>query len=266
MKQPILFFSLLATHLVVIAQTPISDNSFLIEEAYNQEAGVVQHIVNFLPDKNFQHADGSFTQEWPVCSQRHQFSYMIPFQMEGSTGLSLNDLLINYRYQIVAEKKISIAPRFSVLFPTGKMNSESTTGLWGYQVNLPLSVVLTDKIVLHGNVGQSLAHSSSKYKEDEHLKVTTQAGNYGISFIYQVTNEFNLMCEAIHLTTVAGLASGIRLENNSTIISPGLRFAVNLSSGMQIVPGFAVPYDLQLKEHFYFLYLSVEHAFKKIKS
>ena len=30
-------------------EAPISDNSFLIEEAYNQEPGVVQHISNFSP-------------------------------------------------------------------------------------------------------------------------------------------------------------------------------------------------------------------------
>ena len=51
----------------------VQDNSFLIEEAYNQEAGVVQHIFNLRRqghDWSF-----AFTQEWPVGSQTHQFSY-----------------------------------------------------------------------------------------------------------------------------------------------------------------------------------------------
>src|SRR6185312_16420034 len=52
----------------------IQDNSFLIEEAYNQESGVVQHI------STFERADGgdwaySFTQEWPLGGIRHQLSY-----------------------------------------------------------------------------------------------------------------------------------------------------------------------------------------------
>jgi len=31
---------------------PIQDNSFLIEEAYNQEAGVVQHVNTFMRQRN----------------------------------------------------------------------------------------------------------------------------------------------------------------------------------------------------------------------
>ena len=55
----------------------VQDNSFLIEEAYNQEAGVVQHIANLRRqghDWNF-----VFSQEWPVLSQTHQFSYTVPY-------------------------------------------------------------------------------------------------------------------------------------------------------------------------------------------
>ena len=58
----------------------IEDNSFFIEEAYNQEARVVQHISTFsyvagaAPER-----DGSFTQEWPIGGQAHQLSYTIPY-------------------------------------------------------------------------------------------------------------------------------------------------------------------------------------------
>ncbi|HUS20121.1 MAG TPA: hypothetical protein VMZ25_10765, partial [Terriglobales bacterium] len=43
----------------------IEDNSFLIEEAYNQEHGVVQHIQSFTRTWNSQDWVYSFTQEWP---------------------------------------------------------------------------------------------------------------------------------------------------------------------------------------------------------
>lgn len=54
----------------------IQDNSFLVEEAYNQEPGVVQHIFN-LPSFFTAHAyeiTPSFTQGWPVFSQTRRFS------------------------------------------------------------------------------------------------------------------------------------------------------------------------------------------------
>lgn len=63
----------------------IQDNSFLVEEAYNQEAGVVQHILNISPDVGRNNNPGerewalNFTQEWPVFSQTHQFSYTVPY-------------------------------------------------------------------------------------------------------------------------------------------------------------------------------------------
>lgn len=54
----------------------IQDNSFFIEEAYNQEPGVVQHIFNLPIDftNGSREIAPSFTQEWPVFSQTHQFS------------------------------------------------------------------------------------------------------------------------------------------------------------------------------------------------
>jgi len=42
---------LLASHMVGQEVVHIADNSFLIEEAYNQEAGVVQHISNLVRDE-----------------------------------------------------------------------------------------------------------------------------------------------------------------------------------------------------------------------
>src|SRR4051794_6428190 len=43
----------------------IQDNSFFVEEAYNQERGVVQHISTFSRMWNSKDWAYSFTQEWP---------------------------------------------------------------------------------------------------------------------------------------------------------------------------------------------------------
>ena len=62
------------------ASLPIRDNSFLVEEAYNQESRVVQHIgvwSRFEPGGEHLF---SFTQEWPLAKQRHQLSYTLPLE------------------------------------------------------------------------------------------------------------------------------------------------------------------------------------------
>src|SRR5688500_3762967 len=90
----------------------IQDNSFLVEEAYNQGPGVVQHIFTAFGSVNKLRGDDDrewalgFTQEWPVISQTHQFSYTIPYSFIGSGGADVNgigDILLNYRLQLTME-------------------------------------------------------------------------------------------------------------------------------------------------------------------
>ena len=98
----------------------IEDNSYSIEEAYNQEDGVVQHISNgyytFSPSKDFMY---TFTQEWPVVSQKHQLSYTVGYSWLNSNKVNgFSDVLINYRYQLTRHDDfITIAPRISVILP-----------------------------------------------------------------------------------------------------------------------------------------------------
>ena len=63
----------------------IRDNAFLVEEAFNQEAGEVQHIFNWIQlwdgagagrTRDFLFA---FTMEIPLGSQAHQFSFTTQF-------------------------------------------------------------------------------------------------------------------------------------------------------------------------------------------
>ena len=74
-----LYFSVVAS----AQQEPIEvieDNSFFIEEAYNQEPGVVQHIFQALYSSGPRQRGWAFTftQEWPIYGQDHQFSYTVP--------------------------------------------------------------------------------------------------------------------------------------------------------------------------------------------
>ena len=90
----------------------IQDNSFFIEEAYNQEPGVVQHILNVPIDftNGSREIAPSFTQEWPVFSQTHQFSYTIPHVFtEEDNGME--DMRLNYRLQAFMEDKYTPGSR-----------------------------------------------------------------------------------------------------------------------------------------------------------
>lgn len=80
----------------------IMDNSFLIEEAYNQEDGVVQHIQAFQYLEKTKTWGYTFTQEIPVPGQKHQLSSIIPVNHLGDpvNKADIGDITLNYRYQL----------------------------------------------------------------------------------------------------------------------------------------------------------------------
>ncbi len=193
----------------------ITDNSFLVEEAFNQERGVFQNIASWTRGREGGW-DANFTQEWPAPGMTHQFSYTVPFAgVGGSRGLG--DVLINYRYQLTEEQNgyPAISPRLSMIVPTGRERDGLGTGVVGLQVNGPISKQFGD-IYLHANAGWTWLPDVSR--------VTHVAG----SAIWRVTPMFNLMMEA-----VAELDA-------STTLSPGFRRAWNVGD-RQLVVGAAVP-------------------------
>src|SRR5215470_20118264 len=76
-------------------QSGIQDNSFLVEEAYNQNFGVVQHISTFTRFFDSKDWVYTFTQEWPVPGdERHQLSYTLALQHAGAfsgSGVGIGD-------------------------------------------------------------------------------------------------------------------------------------------------------------------------------
>ena len=246
-----------------LAVRKIQDNSFLLEEAYNQEDGVIQHI------QAFEHMEGdpwaySFTQEWPVPRQEHQLSYTLPYsrigEEEAQTGFG--DILLNYRYQAVLEGPVAFSPRASLILPTGDPDRGLGNGAWGLQANLPLSVELADRWVTHWNLGATFI-PGARGLDDSQADIT--GFNYGASVIYLLNDHLNLMFE------VAGnanetVAEGGRIEmENSLFINPGMRCAIDFKSGLQVVPGLSFPIGVGPSEGEFavFLYLSFEHPFFK---
>ncbi|MGH7554691.1 MAG: transporter, partial [Longimicrobiales bacterium] len=203
---------LVAAPLHAVEPLAIQDNSFLIEEAYNLERGVVQHIFTFSRDGG--ESVASFTQEWPVTGQRHQFSYTIPVQrLDGESRIG--DMLINYRYQLVGDgaARVAVSPRASLVAPTGDSD------VWGYELNLPVSVALGNRLVTHWNAG--LADNS---QEDA-------AYFAGVSLIAAVREKFHLILET--RWTDDG--------ESEVVVSPGVRWAWDRRNGFQVVPGIAAP-------------------------
>jgi hypothetical protein len=223
----------------------IADNSFLIEEAYNQEGGVVQHISTLSRVDGGAAWDFGFTQEWPFRGMRHQLSYTVPVLQADGSGTGLGDVLLNYRYQLVGdgETPLHVAPRLSLILPTGSEDEGRGTGSVGLQTNLPVSYVLSDALAAHWNSGLTL-----------HAESGDVDANLGASAIWRFHRSVNLMLE-----TVWGSA-----QDDVVLLNPGVRWAFDFDSGLQIVPGVAYTFALGGEEpDALFLYLSFEHPFRR---
>jgi hypothetical protein len=241
----------------------IQDNSFLVEEAYNQEAGVVQHISTFQGHRGTSDFDFAFTQEWPIGSIRHQLSYDIPIARIGSrTGIG--DVGINYRYQILGDgtTRLAIAPRFSVILPTGDWKRGRGSGGASAEINLPVSYVLSRSIVTHFNLGAAGIPSARNSAGDRAGIFDWSAAQ---STIFTASSIIQPMLEIVYSRGSEVVARDRTETAESFFVAPGLRAAINFKSGLQVVPGFSVPLGVGPSdgERGFFLYLSFEHPFKR---
>ncbi len=237
----------------------IADNSFLLEEAYNQEPGVVQHISAFFRARGAGTWAYSFTQEWPLFGQRSQLSFTLPVERAGRTGLS--DVAVNYRYQLAGtETRVSVAPRLSVLLPTGDEAQGLGAGAAGLQVNLPVSVTLAPRVATHWNAGATLTPDAKSALGDE---ATTTEVNLGASVIWLARSTFNVLVEVVWSRSQAVTGPGRTARAEALFVNPGVRWAHNFANGLQIVPGLAFPIGVGQSrgEDALFLYLSFEHPF-----
>ena len=249
----------------------IADNSFLVEEAYNQEPGVVQHIFTAHYHVTRQHGpddrnwDTSFTQEWPVFSQAHQFSYTIPYGVLESGQKHENgigDLLLNYRWQawFREDTLAALAPRLSLILPTGNEHRGLGEGSLGLQWNLPFSTTVGENWAVHLNAGGT-------YLPDP----ASTAGrslyhhNIGGSIIYAINSDWHLMLESVGLWEERLNSQGNRDYEFSALLAPGLRKAFNFDNGAQLVLGASAPFGVGggAPDYGAFLYVSFEHFFTR---
>ena len=237
---------------------PLMDNSFLLEEAYNQEPGVVQHILGFTRDRASGAWALTFTQEFPAPGQTHQLSYTATYAEGGDPERprEFGDVLLNYRYQAVYEEgRSAFAPRLSAIVPSG--SGPAGTGFRGYglQVGLPVSVRLNGWLEAHSNLGFTWVPSGKAGGE----KAEWLSWSAGQSFVLGLTPRLNVLLEALFVSTERRVG-GATTKEDALLLSPGVRWGLDLPHDVQVVLGLAAPLGVgpSAGSRALFAYLSVE--------
>ena len=216
----------------------ILDNSFLVEESFNQDAGVVQNILSWTQSR-----DGiwtaTFTQEWPLGSITHQFSYTLPFS-HNAIATGVDDVLLNYRYQLFQESSTrpAVAPRVSIVLPTGRVADDHGSGAVGLQVNVAASKQLGN-LYVHANGGWTWLPGVKLNRGAGHPTTSLTSPHIAASAVWRVTPMFNLMMEAV-FDLAEGIDEGAVFRTHVTTWSPGFRRGWNFGE-RQVVVGAALP-------------------------
>jgi len=157
------------------------------------------------------------------------------------------------------DTRVAIAPRISLLLPTGSAAQDRGMGGAGIQLNLPVSVQLNRHFVTHWNAGTTwVPHAQNAL----HQSASSLGANLGLSVVWLVNNRFNALLETAWNSMPQVAAPGITTPQRSLYISPGIRWAYNFSNGLQIVPGAGIPMGVgpSRGQHGALFYLSFEHA------
>jgi hypothetical protein len=221
----------------------LQDNSFLVEEAYNQEKGILQHSGLFIRDTEHDDWSLQLRTDVPIGSIMQQVSLVVPIEGNGDTEVA--DVRLDYRYQLTGNRNSvwAVAPRLSLILPTG--DEERGHGKTAIEFVLPVSKVINRWLVSHTNFG-----GRGDFEED-FLVAELIAGQ---SFIFALNRNVHLMLEA---------SLQEEEEHTEIFVSPGVRFGWSTTNGVQFVAGIGVPVGIghSSGEETVLGYLSIAHPF-----
>lgn len=231
----------------------IMDNSFLVEEAYNQEPRIFQNIFGFSRQSGDWQL--TFTQEWPAPSMRHQLSYTVGAESAAAKS-GFADVYVNYRFQAMEEApgRPAFSPRLSLIVPSGRQAAGGGEG--GLQTNMPFSKQRGD-VAYHWNAGLTWLPRG----ERNDLLSPFIAG----SAIYRLRPMLHLMLESVLKFDAAETPAGGTTHDRSFTLSPGVRGGWTLAEDTQLILGAAIPMTRVSGESSVgvFGYLSYELPYKK---
>jgi hypothetical protein len=248
-----------------------SDHGFLLEEAYNQDRGEVQHTLNAVYSSDFWRQGWSFNfeQEWWLFTQDHQVAFSIPFshlREEGEKQRGVGDIQIEYRYQLTEEGPNipAVAPGFSLILPTGNRDKGTGNGVVGYEWRVAASKKVASRLALHANLGLTyLPKVRVPLDDNQRLSPKRSLVSYevGASAVFALSSNIHMLLEWVGEFEEEINDKGKKEREFKAVLSPGIRAAVVNKDRLQSVVGVGIPIGVSGPAENYgvFLYFSVEH-------
>jgi hypothetical protein len=235
----------------------IVDNSFLLEEAFNQEWGTYQFIQKYQTSSRDGGHQYILSTEIPLTDKTHQLSFEIPLEKR-----QIGDTNISYRWQPLNEDGLILAERFGLIFPTGSAKEESGNGVYGFEFMKAATLILGNNFMNHWNLGFLILPDAKITNSKRNRTLTSFTA--GPSLVWLLKDHFNLFIEGLFESSQKIDPDGSKIETSTFTVNPGLRFSRHLKwNDTQVVPGLSFPIRFLNgpAEKGIFLYLSFEPRF-----
>lgn len=242
----------------------LQSNGLLVETAYHQEKGELQHGFSFSRT-NRRNWSTSFGEEIPLNSKKHQLSIEVPAQFfkneDGVRGAG--DTKIAYSYILVGSNssRLTFSPEVGVWIPTGNYRKELGRGGAGVSVRMPISLILGERIASNTTFEMTFT-PKAKNHEGERANLTDY--EIGQSFVWFAKPKFNVLVEAVWEREQEVIGDRLRKSEREFYISPGLRWGHQINNFL-IVPkiGFPIGIGSSRSERGIFFGFAVEQSLKK---
>lgn len=247
----------------------MDDNSFLMEQGFTQDVGTVEHIGYVIAyptspkDVYF-----NYIQEWGITPHQDA-GFTLPVTLHEQSGDGLGDIFLDYRYQILQNPNfVLLAPRFSLIVPTGSYSKGLGYGTVGFQTNWSFSKYWNRHFATHWNLGTTLLPRAKQVLSNGQTGRKFLANfNFGTSVAWMANKRFNMALEF-----VSNLGSEINNNRNINlfgqyILNPGMSTSIDIGP-ITILPGLSIPLTWT-RDHFQpgvYFYLSLQHPYRKLKN
>jgi Putative MetA-pathway of phenol degradation len=246
----------------------LQSNGLLVETAYHQEAGELQHTFA-MSRTNRRNWASVFTEEIPLGSGKHQLSFSLPAQLvrnDAESFRGIGDAKFEYSYFLYGNNssKVTFAPGFGVSLPTGNYRKELGAGASGVSAKLPVSVMLGKRFAANSTFEMSYTRRA---KNAEGEKANLVGYEFGQSFVWFAKPKLNLLVEAVWERSPEVIGDNLKKYERELYVSPGVRWAHTFKNGLMIIPSIGVPIGVGASRgtHGIFFSIGFEHSIGKEK-
>lgn len=249
--------------LTSLAHAYIEDNSFLLDEAYNQDIDMYQTILRHQNQLVSDETESTFEFEVPMTAE-HQLSIEIPlFKEHRSFETKPGDTLLLWQIVTSNNVKSRSVDRLGFVVPTGDVDQETGYGVPGVQYLKALSIELGRNWQNHWNFQYQLQPNGKAGGTE--VTQNVHIGTLGSSVAYYINDHCDFLFETMYKHRKRPRFGGKIRSLNELYLNPGFRFEKRLEwNQTKMVPGISLPIEVlnERTDFGFMLYLSFEPHFE----